>query len=307
MTAIADLTTYLTSLDNPVYRYNGQKTNVGTKRKMRSTWLIAQNAGSAPTTAVVPSKTTPGVIGAENGQLGEAASLELYVSKMLFDIQGLDDGFMSTRGGYHWSLMLYDRLSHQGGLDASVTSAQTTNLPTAALTRYTTGDGVMACLECYTAASGGGTGATDITVSYTNQAGTSGRTSPATTMRGTASSSIDNNMALIQGTLTPLSLQQGDTGVRAVASLTCSATMTTPGSFGITLIKPLAIIPLGHARSTFWMALHQCCNFIKLQSGYALGATLMQTYTPYVSGTDNNGSQSNTVTHLGMAMEVAEI
>lgn len=126
--------------------------------------------------------------------------------------------------------LLFDRLSHTGGLSGTVTTAQTTNLPTAALTRYTTGEGVRAAMQIYTTV-----GPTDFTTScsYTNQAGTAGRTGQISRALGTPGS----------GSLGIFTLQSGDTGVRSVESVTLSASTGTAGNFGVVLLKPLCVIP----------------------------------------------------------------
>lgn len=134
-------------------------------------------------------------------------------------------GLSQVRYAYAWGGVLIDRLSHQGGLSGTVTTAQTTNLPTAALTRYTSGVGVYAALEVYTAV-----GATDAlwTVSYTNQAGTAGRTASWLMADTPGGNSFH-----------PIPLVGSDTGVRSVESVTLTPSTGTAGNFGVTLFKPL--------------------------------------------------------------------
>lgn len=124
---------------------------------------------------------------------------------------------------------LIDRLSHQGGLVGNITTSQTTNLPTAALTRYTSGVGVYAALEVYTAL-----GATDsvFTMVYTNQAGTGSRS---------ASVILADTPTLNAFIWMPL--QGTDSGVRSVESVSLTPSTGTAGNFGITLFKPLVWIP----------------------------------------------------------------
>lgn len=73
----------------------------------------------------------------------------------------------------------------------------------------TAGAGVLLALEC-SAATGNGVGIANTTVSYTNSAGTSGRTA---TVGGWPA-------AAPQGTFVVLSLQAGDIGVQSVQSIT---------------------------------------------------------------------------------------
>ena len=137
------------------------------------------------------------------------------------------------------SMIVVDLLNVNGGLNATLTTAQTTNLPTAALTRYTSGEGVMAGIVVYTII---GTTATTITISYTNSSGVSGRTSTATTFGGSFYREV--------GFLIPIPLQAGDTGIRSIESVTLAATTGTVGNFGVCLFKPLSMISLESATGT---------------------------------------------------------
>lgn len=129
-------------------------------------------------------------------------------------------------------LIVADILNQSGGLNGTLTTEQTTNLPTAALTRCTSGEGVMAGLLITTLL--GSTGTT-FTVRYTNQAGTSGQISTATAIGTTGFREA--------GAILPVPLAAGDTGVRSVEGVTL-ASSTTTGSFGVVLFKPLAMIAL---------------------------------------------------------------
>lgn len=73
----------------------------------------------------------------------------------------------------------------------------------------TNGAGVLLALEC-SSATGNGAPITNTTVSYTNSAGTSGRTATLASYPATA----------VAGTWVPLSLTAGDLGVRSVQSIT---------------------------------------------------------------------------------------
>lgn len=179
-------------------------------------WNIGAPLGVAPTTAVVPTAATIGAVGQGNNAGGSNFIMGGQVSHRQPGV-----------------FVLTDRLSHQGGLSGTATGAQTTNLPTAALTRFTTGAGVMIGLDIYTDI--GSTGTT-VTASYTNQAGTASRTTTAVVWGGTG---FRTSMRRVL-----LPLQSGDTGVRAVASVTAAGTTGTVGNFGVTLFKPLLFIPV---------------------------------------------------------------
>jgi hypothetical protein len=127
--------------------------------------------------------------------------------------------------------IMIDLLNISGGLSGTVTTPQTTNLPTATLTRYTSGEGVMAGIVVYTQI--GSTG-TIVTISYTNSAGVSGRTSTAI--------SIGNTGFREGNILLPIPLEAGNTGVRSIETVTLSSTTGSVGNFGVCLFKPLSMI-----------------------------------------------------------------
>ena len=128
--AIADYTTYKAEVAAPFQTLQHTKDSLTTVAgRLYSLWDTAPFAGAAPTTAAVPTSATTGAWGQQNSSgVQRVASVEASMAQ----------------GGY---LIIADRLSHQGGLSGTVTTAQTTNLGTAALTRYTSGIGVMAGLE----------------------------------------------------------------------------------------------------------------------------------------------------------------
>lgn len=183
-----------------------------------SMWQTAPFAGTAPGAAAVPTNATTGSLGQFN-----PTSLARFLTRLRYSNA-------ASRG----TLVLIDRLSHQSGLSGTVTTAQTTNLPTAALTRYTDGVGVMGAYEVYTAV---GTTATTISCSYTNQAGTAGRTSQLTDFGTTTHGGAADRFI-------PISLASGDYGIRSVESVTVTASTTTAGNFGVTLYRPILALPL---------------------------------------------------------------
>jgi len=133
--------------------------------------------------------------------------------------------------------LLVDRLCHQGQLSAATTTPQTLNLPTATLTRYTSGEGVRAALEIYATL---GTLRSTFTVSYTNQDGVSS-TSPVMAYGGLGATG-DREV----GHMAEIPLNVGDTGFRSVESVTLATSTGTAGNFGVTLFKPLLALPLGN-------------------------------------------------------------
>lgn len=121
-------------------------------------------------------------------------------------------------------LLLLDRLWHNGGITITSTAAQNivspawpSRCPTSFIddTPATTGVGVYLAVEV-SAATGAGT--PTITISYTNSAGTAGRT---------ATNVLATQATATAGAVYFIGLQAGDIGVRSVQSITLSATWTT--------------------------------------------------------------------------------
>lgn len=136
-------------------------------------------------------------------------------------------------------LVLCDRLWHNSGFTITSTGAQTVNSaswPARSADGTTNGEGVLLGVEI-SAATGSGT--PTITVSYTNQANTSGRS--ATNVIATAASSAI-------GAFYPIGLAAGDTGVRSVQTLTLSATWTS-GTMHLVAYRILARLDLSTANT----------------------------------------------------------
>jgi hypothetical protein len=131
-------------------------------------------------------------------------------------------------------VLVADLLVAAGNIDANSAGAQTIN--TAALTRYTDGAGVMMTLEVTTAL---GAGAANVTITYTNQAGTAGRATAAIAM--TASAITFRLQPAVLGA--QVELLAPDYGVRSVQTLQFSAGMGAGGLVALLLYKPLLMIP----------------------------------------------------------------
>lgn len=121
-------------------------------------------------------------------------------------------------------VVLYDRLLACGGFDSTVASP-TLHTVGGTLTRHTSGHGNFMFLEWYA-----NTGATPVNVEvlYTNQDGTSGRSSILTGLFSAVDYRSTSKILLVP-------LQAGDTGVRSVQSVELSASTGTAGNFGITI------------------------------------------------------------------------
>lgn len=184
-------------------------------------WRTFLPAPATPTTSVALDSSSDVAIG----------PIPLSITSKLAVLAGR----INTSGTAGVSLTVIDVLNQSGGLDASLNpgTEQTTNLPTAALTRHTSGVGVMAALICY--AQNGST-ATTFTVRYTNQDNTPNRTSTAQTFGGAG---FREALRLIM-----VPLQAGDTGVRSVQGVTFAATTGSNAAIGIVLFKPLTVFAL---------------------------------------------------------------
>lgn len=212
--AIADYDTFLVKKAAPWQKIYFAKNSVGVvQSQATSMWLIAPNNGSAPSTAAVPTKDTAGSLFYPAHQ--NSSGTQRIVGH-------------SIRSNNRCMFWVVDRLSHQGGLSGTTTTAQTTNLPTSALTRATTGAGVMIGLEIYTVI---GTTATTVSCSYTDNVNGAGRTTPLTAFGATGNREVSR--------LIILPLQAGDSNPVSVESVTVTATTGTAGNFGVTLFKPL--------------------------------------------------------------------
>lgn len=193
--------------------------------KWTSLWRYNKSrggSGAVPTTPVATDNTSRGGLMHTDASGGRDKWL-------------LGQGAISSVPG---ALLLYDRLLHDGGLLGNTTSAQTVG---GALTRNTGGEGNQIWVEIYTLI---GTTATTITASYTNQAGVSGRTTKPVAIGGTGNREGERML--------PLPLQDGDTGVQSVQTVTLAATTATAGNFGITILKPIGIAIIAASGTGYW-------------------------------------------------------
>ena len=169
-------------------------------------------------------------------------------------------------------LHLVDLQAYVPGINMNVNTAQTlVGTPTL---RYANGAGLRLCLAARAT-----TGATahNIAVSYTNQAGTSGRTLPVT-VAATASAIVPHivhsgTAANNYGPYLPMA--SGDTGIQSVQTVTLSAASGTASTAVLMLVKPLATIPLSIAalmtEKDFW---NQLPSAPQIRDGACLGFLL---------------------------------
>lgn len=127
-------------------------------------------------------------------------------------------------------LVLVDRIVH---CLVNLANGNQTLTGMDATSRLATGEGAQIWIEVATA---GSASQNIFTFTYTNQAGTPGRTSPnaLTTASQAVGRSINTHFWQV--------LQQGDQGVRSIQSFTLSGTQT--GTVYLTLVRPLAWFPM---------------------------------------------------------------
>lgn len=141
------------------------------------------------------------------------------------------------------SILIADRLWHNGNINQTITTPQTVGSPQwpdRDINGGHTGDGVLIGLEVEVA-----TGAVDpgAVLTYTNQAGVTGRTGTPIIPPGAAAQAVGNMLIF--------SLQGNDSGVRTVESLTYTASWLV-GTVHLVAFRPLLQVPIsGNNRSNF--------------------------------------------------------
>lgn len=196
--------------------------------RMASLWTYDgyPAGGAVPTAGAIPGRTTTGAL----PFTAPGGSREKFL---------ISAGMVPSTAGV---IVLYDRLFHIGGLSGTSTSDQAiqSSPPSPALTRNTGGVGNIAFYEIYTII---GNTARTLTMTYTNQAGTTGHTSTINIGGG-------NFREVTRAQRIPLAA--GDTGIRAVEKIALDASTGTAGNFGITIAQPIAWIPVGAAGAGGW-------------------------------------------------------
>lgn len=197
-------------------------------------------AGSMPAAATAPS---PGLAG---------AALTTYAGQIPFQNPTSGNTYLGTfwfSGLSTQSLILVDRLWHNSGFTVTTTTAQTVNsatwpsrcVPSSGDTPDTNGGNIMVGIEVSTATTNAGA-ITNMTMSYTNDAGTAGRTATISSFPATAA----------VGTFVAFGLAAGDTGVRSIQSLTLGTSLVT-GVVHLVAYRPLARIGILYAGDSAYL------------------------------------------------------
>lgn len=238
-------------------------TAISTGKVWQSFWYKSQFAQSnhacwvdLSASAGIPNATTwPGVaLACQN--VGAASGIGLWHPtvtpdvKHLLSLTAVPSGTQLAAPGI---LVLLDVQCYWPGISANTASLQTlTGTPTL---RYANGEG---CRLYLTNSASLGTGNANVSISYTNQAGTTGRALPVTVALENSNSGgsysagfgspivhTNTNASFSTNKYGPfLPLASGDRGVQQVASITLSAG-TGAGTLVLVLARPLAVLPIG--------------------------------------------------------------
>jgi hypothetical protein len=152
-------------------------------------------------------------------------------------------GFLVS-GNSATDVQLHDRLAHMGGLSGTSTGSQTVSVDVSGSSNNLANrrgasdySDVQWWVEIYTDI---GTTAVTLTVTYTNAAGTSGRTTTLS-IGGASPANQDSRMFQIIG--------NGGEFIQSIQSVQQSATTGTAGSYGITATRSLCGMSLGLANA----------------------------------------------------------
>lgn len=199
-----------------------------------SLWALGGSPGAGAFNNTLNGVTLSSSAGLVDGQIPHfdpAGGVTAYLARL------------SARANQPGALLLLDRLWHNGGITITSTAAQSITSPTWPArcptsgiddTPATTGRNVLLAVEV-SAPTGAGT--PTITISYTNEAGATGRT--ATNILATVATSAIGATYFI-------GLQAGDVGVRSVQSITLSATWTS-GTINLVAYRLISSVVIGAA------------------------------------------------------------
>lgn len=144
-------------------------------------------------------------------------------------------GFDVQQGGAVGGVWLVDLLWWNGSIvDTTTTNQAITHpgLPARDRSASTSGDGVFLGILVSTVTGNGGA-ITNMTATYTDEAGNSGNTATVTSFPATA----------VAGTFVPFNLAAGDTGVRTVEGITLGTSLVS-GVVHLVQYRPIAYVPL---------------------------------------------------------------
>lgn len=185
----------------------------------------------------------PGAASAPSPGLNGAA-LTSYTGQIPFTNPGAGNSYLyrlQAACSGTGTLLLCDRLWHNSGYTATTTAAENTThpgIPARDANGATNGDGVLCAIEVSTATTNG-SAITNMTITYTNQAGTGSKTGtiPSTRPGGGFPATA------AAGSFIPFDLAAGDTGVRSIQALTKGTSLVT-GTVHLVQYRVLAEVNL---------------------------------------------------------------
>ncbi len=166
------------------------------------------------------------------------STLTSYTGQIPFPATGVGNTYLAsmdvTGTANVGGVLLCDRLWHNSGTVVTTTTAQAISigiLPARDQNGTTNGAGIQLAVEVTTATTNGAP-VTNMTASYTNQSGTSGRTATVTSFPANA----------VAGTFVPFNLAAGDTGMRSIQSITLGTSLVS-GAISLVMYRVIAAIP----------------------------------------------------------------
>jgi hypothetical protein len=154
----------------------------------------------------------------------------------------------ASHGGNIGAIAIWDRIwqcdTLAGGIVVTTTTAQTITsfgtLQPRDLNGATSGEGVMAALEVQTTTGNAGA-ISNMSLSYTNSAGTAGRT---------AGMLYSFPITANAGTIVPFTLAAGDTGIRSIQSITLGTSLVS-GTVSLICYRQIATIGTPLANTSY--------------------------------------------------------
>lgn len=180
----------------------------------------------------------PGAAAAPTGLNG--AALTSYTGQIPFPaaVSGKDTwlaDFAAEQGGIVGSILLCDRLWHNGSISATTTTGQAIThpgIPARDRSGSTAGNGVLLGIEVSTATTNVSP-VTNMTATYTDDQGNTGNTAAVTSFPATA----------VAGHFSPFNLAAGDAGVRSVQSLILGTSLAS-GTVHLVQYRPIVRVGL---------------------------------------------------------------
>jgi hypothetical protein len=233
------------STNGKFYRADWQKSTFATTAQTAGLWYSLQRGGGNPPADTILgtgtnlafqalSDTTAGAAGIPHGgNVGGGTGFKVLLNAAAQTAAATTAPCV---------LMLVDLLGFYPITSVTTTTAQTLN-NTVTLPRYTDGAGVQAFLTPSTVM---GAATPNLSINYTNSAGTAGRATPTTLPIGNTAAAVTSIVysGTGAGKFGPfMPLQSGDAGIRSVQSITISASYVS-GVLNLVLCKPLMTMPI---------------------------------------------------------------